>query len=836
MLTPKVIGIIVASFSAATVGVGTAGVVYGATKPAEEIIVPPEEGEKGLVYLHKDINPLGETYNGEDDWYYTEEYERLGPGFAKRDEPYVENYKGIGWARVDTPIEYDKETWREPTTEDILDDEEWPVRPQHNMIAHLYPMYELEKTTFTFKDSTGKELCNPLTDSCKEQTSPRAFRDPNPEDIKHSTFSGWMYGDDYEIKIKGKTEPRAKGTLVTEDDKMAEFTSKTVNLVAKLDASQYCATFLNDDDSIFDTIWADIDEEKDPKEASITPEAVAKINEPEGKENEEFFGWKLKDGTESVTWPYPIKDNKTQFKPIFKVANISVSVNLDNAEWKNDEGETQAITSPVDINVVPDEKYSSNELTDKVRIACGVSEDYYLVGTDTPKTNFEGWYFNGSVEPSYTFENKTGQTISAAFNDIDNITVTFNTAGGYFNCENLYGEVESVTSLSIDINIPAWKEEEGHEGKVKLSDVYKTLLGNDTKLVHDGYDLNEDEGDYGNSGWLYMGNNLPKDYNITTSISLFAEWVEKAATGNWWTDDWYTIAKLADEPADDPTKATYTGTKLEEVYGSEADSAFKGTKADAEGKETKEENTFVGLQKEISLPQLGFESLTTRVIGQGQDTISESNSKALLTFDFVDCPAAGPFGFKNDYKDDSASFNNSSTKSSIRAAMPEGLRNSLKTVTKWSMDSFNGSAPTPESFNTDLFLLSATEVNGVSNQSAKIETDKGNNNFFTYAYYSQYSPNDIGTSEGSNQYRFKYYGIGESKEIISWWTRTPSHTSYYFPETGAGNDNSANAWYVSTNEHVSSDKKPYSGGLWMYGCREARGISPAFCIGTYLGQ
>ena len=35
---------------------GVGGLVYGLTKPAQEIVVPAEEGDKGKVYLHKDTN------------------------------------------------------------------------------------------------------------------------------------------------------------------------------------------------------------------------------------------------------------------------------------------------------------------------------------------------------------------------------------------------------------------------------------------------------------------------------------------------------------------------------------------------------------------------------------------------------------------------------------------------------------------------------------------------------------------------------------------------------------------------------------------------------------
>lgn len=796
------------------------------------------------VYLHYWNDTTGTTVYNPNDYYPTSAYDPKTGGFSQRGAPKEEfNYKFLGWQLTDSPTPTAKtaneclygvgETERPDNNGNV-----WPVIPdkvtkkingqyiiQEPQDWHLHPIYELENTTFTFYDRKETEGSKTIRDDITVPavvTSPREeFAPPKAEDIPHRNFVCWRYRDATTIKIGGVETPRAAGDEFKGEDYSAEFLEPNISLYADLKQYQHKATFImnGQDESITQEVWVNMDEDG---KAKITESDLPNKEPTTSETGKKFLKWTDVDGGD-VDWTNEILENdSTVYKPYFDDAAAALIINFNGANWVKGESTIPAeLSTPVYL--FANKRYTTVELTKAIREAQGIDEGYELVGSATTP-NFYGWLINNQIKDSYEFAEGNTNVI-ASFTDADHINVTFISNGGYFiYTDKSLGQTVSVTAISYSLSISEW--ETAHGGQVKLGDVYVEVLKENTEhsaivLTRDGF---KQDSDTYYSGWAFGGNNMPKEYNLDRSMPLTAIWQEKPATSDWWSDDWYTIAKLADTP---DSNATETGTKLETQYAS----AFAGKDADGDGNDDdgKIEYSFVGLEKEMSLPQLGADKFTVRVIGQGEDTTTDDQT-TLLTIDFVDCPAVGPFGITNDYVNDFASFNNSPTKASIISALPEGLRSALRTVEKPVIGvvdaerSFN-------TFNSNMFLLSAYEINGQTAISASIENVDGTP-FKRYSYYAQIAADDMGDNAGKNAYRVKTYNGKE----ISWWTRTPAiQDKYGWRDTGASGSTTT-SWYSSENEHTSSPSKPYAGGMWMYSCREARGLAPAFCIGTYLGE
>ena len=801
------------------------------------------------IYLHYWNDETGDTVYNPSDWYPTKAYDATTLGFTQRGAPTeVKNYEFLGWqlSLNNKPTATTREECLYGVGETPRPDNygnEWPVIPDRMIDPsgkiephtwHLHPIYKLQSTTFTFynqKDPSGsKTIRDDITVPAVVNEPREEFAPPAAEDIAHFNFNGWKYRNDTTIKINGVETPRAADAEFKEEDYSAEFLEPNISLYADLKQYQHKATFyMNDDQENPETqeVWVNMDESG---KAKITTSDLPNKEPTTAETGKKFLKWQHASGGD-VDWTNEILENDyKEYKPYFDTAAAVLTIDFNGANWVKGESKIPAqLSNPVYL--FANKRYTSAELTKAIREAQGIDEGYELVGNDSTP-NFYGWLINNQIKDSYEFA-EGATSVTASFTDADHINITFISNGGYFTyTDNSLGQTVSVTAISYPLSISEW--ETAHEGQVKLGDVYAEVLKENTEhtaitLTRDGF---KHDNDSYYSGWAFGGNNMPNEYNLDRSMPLTAIWQEKPASNDWWSDDWYTIAKLADT-AD--SNATITGTKLETQYAT----AFAGKDADGDNvdDEGKLANSFVGLEKEISLPQLGTDKFTVRVIGQGEDTTTD-NKTTLLTIDFVDCPAVGPLGVTNDYVDDFASFNNSSTKASIISALPEGLRSSLRTVVKPIIDvnvtydeegkpvSADRSLKT---FNSNMFLLSTYEVNGQTNISANIENTT-NTPFKRYSYYGQFTANDQGTSSTSNFYRCKKY----NGELISWWTRTPAIQGLYgWRDTGASGFTTT-SWYVSENEHSGTSTKPYEGGMWMYSCREARGLAPAFCIGTLL--
>lgn len=927
MLTPTKMKIIIASVSTVGLGAGTAGVVYGLTKPTkkEEIIVPepvpvPTEGHtlhikyanapegddittyKGLVtademtiktiaslpfddptdtdhhkkmltkitdqpgggqiiyepsttytditleqdttwyvnlsdshyhvYLHKWKST--DVYNPSD-WYPTKAYDKDTVGFTQRSAPTeLTNYEFLGWqlSTSDTATATTKEECLYGLDESPRDDKNgnrWPVIPDTMHLTkgddpiarewHLHPIYELKTTTFSFYDAN-----DPTKTISKDADRPAVIKEGSREKfadpvVDHYHFDHWEFKEDTKMKIGGVEQTINAGTQFDDSylGNNVQYLTPNISLLATLDKYQHCATFIMSDidETIKTAVWVDIDDES--KKAQITERNLPK--DPTSSDpTKKFKYWTNKDG-QQIDWSKEfLTDDSTIYKPHFEETTATLSVDFpENTKWTDGIQEVEA-TDIETINLFAGTdgyRYTIEEITNEVKKAAN-KEGWELKGPDgTP--DFYGWLINNKLQDSYALNEGTNTAV-ANFNDAKNVKVTFNTDAGSFVCTSKSTSEEiKANSITCTLNI---------DDNKNIEDAYKTACAaNDShteiKFIYDGYELsNQQEGEY-YSCWEFEGSDLPKSYIVTKSMAVFAIYNEKTPT-NWWDDDWNTIASVANKG----------NAEMQKVYKD----VYEGTKADKEGKVTKNANSWVGLEKEVSVSGYSSESFTTRIIGVEQDMISNTENKALLTFDFVDCPFTGQYGDTNDYMN---GFESSTLKGIFKSALPDGIKNNMLTVKKDVVQSVSDTAETKiqvKHFNTDLFLLSATEIGSCSNattvstdnSAAEIEAECPDSTFFTYDYYALHRTVDSDSSGRTeeNEYRLKTYNGSE----ISWWLRTPGNKAYHLPETGEGDSYHTNAFYVTANES-SSASKPQHGGIYDYVTTGARGISPVFCLG-----
>lgn len=765
-----------------------------------------KEFSMGKVYLHVNEQPGSATYNGTEDWYYTEAYASRGSGFNKRGQPEVAYKEALGWARVDSDM---GEDGRAPTEADLLPkDQDWVVRPEANRIAHLYPLYRATYFKLTFETNGGSEV----SDRMVKANEPVVETDI-PTTIKGgSQFLGW-YKDE---------------TLITPMDWKTNITGD-MKLYAKFNEVAWKITYhyhyLGQDKTLVTDDWY---------KAIPTYEAAGGTEIPENPSggNEPFIGW-----SKNPTQHYPDKD----------LIGSTITANTDLYAVFPDDSTTCTVT------VNPNDGHWSDESTTVKTFKAYknyqplANQDDVLtrVGDTMEKTDcvLAGWAADdsGSVIPyEYDlFEHGTeigeGQgrkiILYANWKDKTSYPITFDASPGYFKYYNSSTDsIETTRSYVFTVN------EKVLGSDPDFQTVYQAFLAELTTSeltvtgpIRDGFDLNLVEG----AGWLAQGQKIQNDSKMSDigSATVTANYIEKAPS-NWWTDDWYVVSKVAEQGQ----------AAMLAVDGYR--SAYEGTDADGtKGTATKAANTFVGLERSLVMSDYSTTELRTRVIGAGQDTIAGGNNKALLTFDFIDCPIEAAYATSGNNYLSSSSFHNSTIRTLLRSALPDGIKQYMKTVTKYAIESvasYNNVSAT--AFNSDLFLLSAYEINGGTTSgstcnpggSALIEKNKGGENFFVYNYYSGHTVNDKGTSKTSNSYRIKYLIDETGKENpTSWWTRSPAHPdSGYLPEGGAGKLFDSVAFYVTTNEHEKFDDKPYFGGIWMWEPSGARGISPGFCIGV----
>lgn len=785
------------------------------------------------IYLHYWNDETGETVYNPSDWYPTKAYDDTTLGFTQRGAPTeVKNYEFLGWqlSLNNKPTATTKEECLYSVGESPRPDNygnEWPVIPDMMKDSsgnvephtwHLHPIYKLTTATFSFYNEQGETISDSVDRPAAIQSGTREkFAEPV---VDHYRFDHWSFKEDTKLKIDGTETPIAKGTPF-KDEYLAsnvEYLTPNISLVATLNQYQHCATFVmgESEDSPKATVWVDFDESDPSKRAQITERNLPKDPELSGS-NKKFKYW-TKDNVQ-VDWTKEfLTDDSTIYKPYFEETTATLSVDFpDNTYWTNGI-QSEAATDITEIKLFDGDdgyRYTIEEITNEVKKAAN-KEGWELKGPEgTP--DFYGWLINNKLQDSYAL-NKGANTAVANFNDAKKAKVTFNTDAGSFVCTNL-STSEEIKANSITYTLDITQN-------TSIEQAYKnacaaTQARSEIKFVYDGYELsNQQEGEY-YSCWEFEGSNLPKDYIVTKSMAVFAIYNEKQAS-NWWDDDWHTIASVANKGDDE----------MQKVYKD----VYDGTKADKEGKVTKAANSWVGLEKEVTVSGYSTESFTTRVIGVNQDKISNTTNKALLTFDFVDCPFTGQYGDTNDYL--GQGFENSTLKSIFKAALPDGIKNNMLKVDKYVVYSKSDSGEVStrieaQPFSTDLFLLSATEVASCSNYDSEKQTFSTNESaaeieasctgavFFTYRYYEACRSND---NVEENVKRQKTY----NNNTVSWWLRTPANAAYYLPNGAEGSGYGVNAFYVTAKE---ADGKPKFGGIYDYVTIGARGISPVFCLG-----
>ncbi|MCQ2795582.1 MAG: hypothetical protein MJ214_05210 [Bacilli bacterium] len=838
------------------------------------------------IYLHYWNDFEGNHCYNPNDYYPTSEFEPTTVGFTQRGAPKDEtNYEFLGWQLTTSnkPTAKTKEECLYGVNETPREDANgnmWPVVPDKMHIVkgdepkattwHLHPIYQLTNTTFYFFDADGgSKLFEPMTTKAKVET-PREFKKPVKD---HSDFLGWIYNEDAHVSISGQSVLRQKGTSFTDGDLSAEFLDPTVSLKASWKATQHQVTFYLDKnytENESKSTWININEGVDKKTITVSNTDLPKeasIIEPSGLK---FIGWSKEIQTSTKredlaiqTFPETIEITESSptliYYPVFVEPDYEITVDLNGGKWEKADGTTEDAAN-VTIKVWNDINYDPASIMSEVKKAAN-KEDYTLIGSTASQPNFSGWRLNeeSDIIRSTVKFTSSEDTLTAIYALEGNVTITFNSNAGDFTYTNLIDhEVITFPTLTYEFNLPEWVKIKKRQPT--FEDIYKEAtdaiedVKDQTRLTRDGYRLNEDKST-NKPGWINSGISIFNTTPITDSTTFYADWTLKESS-SWKDDDWGTIIHYANLGED----------AFEVAYKEAYDSSSNVGDPDDTTSKNKATGTFVGLEKEISLPSLDDKTFTTRLIGYKQDTLSGGGGKALLTFDFVDCPIKASIGERNDYIEGTI---NKVYAGLLRGAMSYTLRNNIKSVVKYQLVDKGKDTKTDSygvtTFNNTIFIESALEVNGgtaiptssrepsLGNHSACVEytsnTESGGK-FFTYDWYKkkyddgskaateiadrQVSDTGNREIEGDTDcsYRHKYFGAAASSQIVSWQLRTPAIKAYYLPEqyTHGGTKCS---FYVTSKEYdpESAEGKAGYGGIYDYYSSNANSISPCFCLG-----
>lgn len=763
----------------------TQPVIYPYDITKEENLFLKTEIGMGKVYLHTSEKATSSTYNGTEDWYYASQYATQGNGFLKRDLPDKAHYKKLGWALTRTDFGSEA-SWPEPTKEGVVND--WPadgIRPDVNRIAHLYPMYEQIDFQITF-DTNGGNAISPIWS--EGSVVPEADQPDDPV-LANNEFQGWVYADNYGEHVKGNE--------VDWNDIDQDMTFE-----AKWETVAWTANFLIYDDDVNDYVkWTSQTGVK-----TLTPGALNDaLKLVPSRSDYTPAGWTLEKPTESgARWNkiieenVEISDDTTVYVAYYK-NNVNVTVNLNGAIYTPTTGSP---SETVSFKTAEGKIASANELYEKMVNS--------IEGEITPPSelpNFIGWRKNGSVDLiTYPFELKEseGASLVAVWANSSKFLVTFDANGGEFYYKS--GDVTKTTPIiSYTVDLASWQE------TTTLEAVYNKAIESwhciDNPLRKEGFSF---------KSWNIGGIDVTGTHILSASTNLSVSWIEETSV-SWWQDSFALISAKAEDTSE--VSGGYQSVLQQTYYN-----AWHGTDADGDGQGSeKDADTFVGLQKEISIPMLDTEhTFTLRVIGEGQDILTDGTGKAYLTFEFIDCPVSSCYAPDGAARD--ARYNNSMIKKVslpyLLNIMPESLTDHFKSVRKsYLTNTSSGRASdctTMSVEETTMFILSAYEYGGDTTGSAKIE----NNNrgqysdyVFAYSYYA-------GLGDGKNAKRHHYL-TGATDTPSTLWTRTPS---------GGITDRSQTGFGVC---YIGEPDGTYAGQITCYDPVYGYGVAPAFCVGTY---
>lgn len=749
-----------------------------------------EEIAMGKVYLHTAYAKGSTTYNGTEDWYYTDKYKELGAGFAARDLPEKEHYKKLGWTYTTDDSE--------PSTSSIIYNKEyteqkgkihpWPaggVRPTANGIAHLYPTYEQSQFEIRFNVGEKATACNSVWTGDKDASGnakiPTGTAIPTSSKT-FSTFKGWSLTDG--------------GAIV--DLHNVSFTKDT-EVYAIWETSAWTVTF--------NALESDATYDKYTKIDSL--EGITKLssgtlsdmtNYVKGKavrDNSIIAGWSSEKPTSEAD-TYDISkisteftiEKDTQLYAIYNKTDVKITIDLNGASVG---GKTEAQTIQTTSGSVASAEVWKNLL----------EEQKGTIVAPTSLPNFVGWSLNGElIKYPYILEAGSELSIKMVWANTEQFMVTFNANNGDFYYKS--GGVLKTTPLVsylVDLNDTYWKS-----NSPTLANVYnkakESVGGVETDyLVREGYTLDT------TYKFTMNGIGISDSYVINTSAGFYANWNAVKSEGDWFADSLTTIASYA--TSEDSLKTQYSA-------------AYSGTKANQGAKvtRTKSAGTLLGLEVEIKIPTVSSSlSYFVRVIGVGQDSIVSTDTtkkKACLTFEFVDCPVFGcfaPDGAGRDARYDKSIIRNS-TLPYLLNTMPSSLTSLFKTVYKPYLtsgsDKTYSKCTTMNTDETSLFILSAYEYGGSTSKSASVEENKKNDYTFAYKYYSV-----IGDSTSDKR---KHY-IPDETTVTPNWTRTPRNSTI----TSGLTD-----YDVC---FISGESGKY-GSVLAYDPMSGYGIAPAFCIGV----
>lgn len=759
----------------------------------------------GKVYLHTSYDKESSTYNGTNDYYYTADYSLLGAGFAARDLPTVEHYKALGWTFTST--DEDKTKWVEPSTsgtiynKDVKEEKDkikpWPsdgVRPEAGKIAHLYPTYEQSQYEISFVVGAEATACNSIWTKDKDDSG-NAFigNQTIPESTKtFCVFKGWS-----------STEGGKPYT--TEELKAHPFTEDT-KLYACWDVIQHTVNFnVIETDGTFENYKLGFSQKG---LTQLTSGALSDIiknlnNDQKLRNNAKIAGFVTKENK-----PTTDKGTFDTTKMITKLDSITEDIDLYAVYYHTDYEITIKLNgAKVDGSENDIKIDGSNEpVTDKTTWYSKIAEK----GTITPPTDLPSFYgfadeSGNIIEYPYTLTGNT--TLKMIWVNNQKFMVTFDAGNGdFYYVQNGVTRTTPIISYEVNLDSSLWKGKSPTLDNVFEEARKERQCLKENFIVNDGYSF---------EAWQYSSVDIDGSYVINTSRGFTARW-EADTPSNWWDDSTGLIIALAEqEPASGETAALQTAYK-EQYEGT------KATKDAAEG--TKKDNTFVGLEKEITIPTLSTKNkFTTRVIGEWQDKTSDDKS-VYLTIQFIDAPISGCYASDSN-KDPRYEYSiiRTSTMPYLLGAIPSSLTNHFKSVTKpylTGTTTTSTSCTTMTSSEESLFILSAYELGGSTTGSAQNEyNNRGDYNVFTYKYYENLGD---GTSAGAAiTERAFTYPYTDSTIYTNAWTRTPVGT--YLPKSG-GTDQ---AVYFIGHDTGNINL----GAFCCWDPMSGYGICPAFCIG-----